>query len=86
MVAPQRWRLLHGRQAMIDFSGKIRAIEAGKAHYLATQALSFTNARLVFAAWLSLNSAVYIAAMLLLAGCLGCATSTLLSNVGRRQK
>ena len=86
MVAPQRWRLLHGRQAMIDFSGKIRAIEARKVHYLATQALSFTNARLVFAAWLSLNSAVYIAAMLLLAGCLGCATSTLLSNVGRRQK
>ena len=86
VVAPRRWRMLRGRQAAVDVAGDIRTVEAEQVRYLSTQALSFTNARLVFAGWLSLNSATYIATMLLLAGCLGGATSTLLSRVGRRQQ
>jgi hypothetical protein len=79
------WRGLAGRGAAFLPATNEFAIEpAARFHFIATQGISFQNARLIAANWLSINILPYALALVLLCIVLGISTSALLSRMGRR--
>ena len=79
------WRGLAGRVAAFQPATQEFAITpAANFHFIATQGVSFQNARLIAANWLSINILPYALALVLLCIVLGISTSALLARLGRR--
>ncbi|WP_431311097.1 cellulose biosynthesis cyclic di-GMP-binding regulatory protein BcsB [Methylobacterium nigriterrae] len=85
LVDPVVWTKLTGRAAFLDASdGSLSTVTPERVGLIETQPWSLVNFRLVSAAWLSLNPAFYVGLTLLMALCLGLATTALVRQLGRR--
>ncbi|KMO36104.1 hypothetical protein VQ02_16135, partial [Methylobacterium variabile] len=85
LVDPVVWTNLVGQAAFLDASdGSLSVVQPKRVGLIETQARSLGNLRLVSAAWLSLNPAAYVAMTLVMALCLGLATTSLVRQLGRR--
>ncbi|WP_407529709.1 cellulose biosynthesis cyclic di-GMP-binding regulatory protein BcsB [Methylobacterium oryzisoli] len=87
LVDPVVWTQLLGRAALLDASdGTLTVVPPGRTRVLATQGWSLANIRLVSAAWLSLNPAIYVGLTLVMALCLGLTTTSLVRQLGRKSR
>ncbi|AWN34409.1 cellulose biosynthesis cyclic di-GMP-binding regulatory protein BcsB [Methylobacterium radiodurans] len=85
LVDPVVWTRLVGQAAFLDASdGTLSLVEPKGVGLIETQPRSLANLRLVSAAWLSLNPGIYVGMTLLMALCLGLATTALVRQLGRR--
>ncbi|MEH3117671.1 MAG: cellulose biosynthesis cyclic di-GMP-binding regulatory protein BcsB [Methylorubrum populi] len=85
LVDPVVWTRLVGRAAFLDASdGTLTTVEPDHVALIETRSWSLPNFRLVAAAWLSLNPAYYVGMTLMMALCLGLATTGLVRQLGRR--
>lgn len=85
LVDPVVWTRLVGQAAFLDASdGNLSIVEPRSVGLIETQPRSLANLRLVSAAWLSLNPGIYVGMTLLMALCLGLATTALVRQLGRR--
>ena len=85
LVDPVVWTRLVGRAAFLDASdGSLSIVEPDRVELVETQPWALANFRLVSAAWLSLNPAYYVGMTLLMALCLGLATTSLVRQLGRK--
>ncbi|MGX5777582.1 cellulose biosynthesis cyclic di-GMP-binding regulatory protein BcsB [Methylorubrum zatmanii] len=85
LVDPVVWTRLVGRAAFLDASdGTLTTIQPDHVALIETRSWSLPNFRLVAAAWLSLNPAYYVGMTLMMALCLGLATTSLVRQLGRR--
>ena len=82
---PQIWNRLSGRLSALNADETVVSVrdDVGQ-RYIATSELSPGNARLILAAWLSLNPVSYVAACVALALSLAATTLWLVRNLGRR--
>ena len=86
LVDPQVWNGLRGQIALMRNSALYTvATPRDQLVLQATQPLSFTNSRLVFAGWLSLNPLYFTGVGLGLACLLAISTWWLVRSLGRRQ-
>jgi hypothetical protein len=84
-TAPAKWTQTRGGIAVLDASASlIEYFEATEVRFTTTQPMSFGNARLIVAGWLSIHPSLYALMALLSACVLGIATRSLVKNVGRR--
>jgi hypothetical protein len=87
LVDPVVWTQLLGRAALLDASdGTLTVVAPGRTRIIPTQGWSLANIRLVSAAWLSLNPAIYVGLTLVMALCLGLTTTSLVRQLGRRSR
>ncbi|GJE02569.1 cellulose biosynthesis cyclic di-GMP-binding regulatory protein BcsB [Methylobacterium isbiliense] len=87
LVDPVVWTQLLGRAAMLDASdGTLAIVTPERTRIIATQGWSLANIRLVSAAWLSLNPAIYVGLTLVMALFLGLTTTSLVRQLGRRSR
>ncbi|AWN44756.1 cellulose biosynthesis cyclic di-GMP-binding regulatory protein BcsB [Methylobacterium durans] len=85
LVDPVVWTRLVGRAAFLDASdGSLSIVQPDQVDLVETQPWTLPNFRLVSAAWLSLNPAYYVGMTLLMALCLGLATTSLVRQLGRK--
>ena len=85
LVDPRVWNQLGGEIAALDTSeAKLNTAAASSAHFINTQALSFSNTRLIAAGWFSLHRPVYVMTILAMALLLAFVTLLFVKNVGRR--
>lgn len=85
LVDPAVWSGLVGAAVSLDASdGSLTVDSAQEVSIVETQARSIGNLWLLVAAYFSLTPALYVAAMLLMALCLGTATTALVRQVGRK--
>ena len=85
LVDPRVWNQLGGEIAALDTSeAKVKTAAANSTHFINTQALSFSNTRLIAAGWFSLNRAAYVMTILAMALLLAFVTLLFVKNVGRR--
>ncbi|TNC12154.1 cellulose biosynthesis cyclic di-GMP-binding regulatory protein BcsB [Methylobacterium terricola] len=85
LVDPVVWTGLSGQAAFLDASdGSLTTVQPKSVGLVETQSRGLANLRLVAAAWLSLNPGAYVAMTLLMALCLGLATTSLVRQLGRR--
>lgn len=85
LVDPVVWTRLVGQAAFLDASdGNLSIVEPKGVGLIETQPRALANLRLVAAAWLSLNPGIYVGMTLLMALCLGLATTALVRQLGRR--
>ena len=85
LVDPRVWNQLGGEVAALDTSeAKINTVASNSAHFITTQALSFSNIRLIAAGWFSLNRSIYVMTILAMALLLAFVTLLFVKNVGRR--
>ena len=85
LIQPTRWSRLHGRLTAVDAVGDlVTSVDALQPRYIATQAASLSNSRLIAAGWFSLNPLAYVVALLLVAALLALTTISLIRHVGRR--
>ncbi|WP_245239021.1 cellulose biosynthesis cyclic di-GMP-binding regulatory protein BcsB [Methylobacterium platani] len=85
LVDPVVWTNLTGQAAFLDASdGSLTTVQPARVGLIETQGRGLTNLRLVAAAWLSLNPGAYVAMTLVMALCLGLATTSLVRQLGRR--
>jgi cellulose synthase operon protein B len=85
LVGPSVWSRLSGRLSVLDgTTGAIADTQPETTRYVATQAFSVGNERLMVAGWLSLNPAIFILVAFLLAVPLAATTHFLVRNLGRR--
>ncbi|CAO4185011.1 Cyclic di-GMP-binding protein [Methylorubrum populi] len=85
LVDPVVWTRLVGRAAFLDASdGTLSTVQPDHVALIETRSWSLPNFRLVAAAWLSLNPAYYVGMTLVMALCLGLATTSLVRQLGRR--
>ncbi len=82
---PLLWSGLNGRLSALGSNEALISLhDDDPKRYIATGPASIGNARLVTAAWLSLNPFVYVLACLVLVLCLAASTLWLVLNTGRR--
>nr|WP_244965571.1 cellulose biosynthesis cyclic di-GMP-binding regulatory protein BcsB [Methylobacterium soli] len=87
LVDPVVWTRLVGQAAFLDASdGSLSVVQPERVDLIETQAWTLPNFRLVSAAWLSLNPAYYVGMTLLMALCLGLATTSLVRHLGRQNR
>jgi len=87
LVDPRVWTNLFGRAAFLDAAeGTFTIDQPEGVSVIETQPRSLSNLWLLAAAWLSLNPAIYVALMMLVALCLGLATAALVRDVGRSNR
>ncbi|KQP24578.1 cellulose synthase [Methylobacterium sp. Leaf102] len=87
LVDPRVWTNLFGRAAFLDAAeGTFTIDQPESVSVIETQPRSLSNLWLLAAAWLSLNPAIYVVLMLLVALCLGLATAALVRDVGRSNR
>ncbi|MET7244716.1 cellulose biosynthesis cyclic di-GMP-binding regulatory protein BcsB [Methylobacterium sp. EM32] len=87
LVDPVVWTNLSGQAAFLDASdGSLTTVQPKRVGLIETQARGLANLRLVSAAWLSLNPGAYVAMTLVMALCLGLATTSLVRQLGRRNR
>lgn len=87
LVDPAVWTGLSGQAAFLDASdGSLGTVQPRRVGLIETQRRSLANLRLVSAAWLSLNPGAYVAMTLVMALCLGLATTSLVRQLGRRNR
>ncbi|WP_238190531.1 cellulose biosynthesis cyclic di-GMP-binding regulatory protein BcsB [Methylobacterium frigidaeris] len=87
LVDPVVWTGLVGQAAFLDASdGSLSTVQPKRVGLIETQARGLANLRLVSAAWLSLNPGAYVAMTLIMALCLGLATTSLVRQLGRRNR
>nr|WP_245292201.1 cellulose biosynthesis cyclic di-GMP-binding regulatory protein BcsB [Methylobacterium tarhaniae] len=87
LVDPVVWTSLVGQAAFLDASdGSLSTVQPKRVGLIETQGRSLANLRLVSAAWLSLNPGAYVAMTLVMALCLGLATTSLVRQLGRRNR
>lgn len=85
LVDPVVWTNLSGQAAFLDASdGSLTTVQPARVALIETQGRGVSNLRLVAAAWLSLNPGAYVAMTLVMALCLGLATTSLVRQLGRR--
>ncbi len=85
LVDPVVWTRLHGRAAFLDASnGTLSVVQPEHVALIGTRPWTLANFRLVSAAWLSLNPLSYVGMTLVMALCLGLATTSLVRQLGRR--
>ncbi|WP_245442748.1 cellulose biosynthesis cyclic di-GMP-binding regulatory protein BcsB [Methylobacterium terrae] len=85
LVDPVVWTGLTGQAAFLDASnGSLTTVQPERVELIETQGRGLSNLRLVAAAWLSLNPGAYVAMTLVMALCLGLATTSLVRQLGRR--
>ncbi|MFH6786176.1 MULTISPECIES: cellulose biosynthesis cyclic di-GMP-binding regulatory protein BcsB [Methylobacterium] len=85
LVDPVVWTGLTGQAAFLDASdGSLTTVQPRRVGLIETQGRGLANLRLVAAAWLSLNPGAYVAMTLVMALCLGLATTSLVRQLGRR--
>jgi hypothetical protein len=86
LVQEQTWAGLDGRLAALQTGSDVPFVLPATVTTLeATQPLSFVNARLIAANWLSLNIAAFSALLLPACLLLGLATRAMLASFGRRR-
>jgi hypothetical protein len=86
LVQEQTWAGLDGRLAALQTGSDLPFVLPATVTTLeATQPLSFVNARLIAANWLSLNIAAFSALLLPACLLLGLATRAMLASFGRRR-
>ncbi|AWN54335.1 cellulose biosynthesis cyclic di-GMP-binding regulatory protein BcsB [Methylobacterium sp. 17Sr1-1] len=87
LVDPVVWTTLSGQAAFLDASdGSLTTVQPKRVGLIETQARGLANLRLVSAAWLSLNPGAYVVMTLVMALCLGLATTSLVRQLGRRNR
>jgi hypothetical protein len=87
LVDPVVWTGLVGQAAFLDASdGSLSTVQPKRIGLIETQSRGLANLRLVSAAWLSLNPGAYVAMTLVMALCLGLATTSLVRQLGRRNR
>lgn len=85
LVDPRVWSQVGGEIAALDTNeAKVNSQAATDARFITTQALSYSNLRLISAGWFSLNRWAYVALMLAMAMLLAMVTLLFVRNIGRR--
>jgi len=85
LVEPVAWSGPRGRLALLSETARLLdTVQANDVRLIETQPVSFGNARLIAAGWLSLHPASYVIAALLLAALLAITSRALVKNVGRK--
>lgn len=84
LVDPRVWQQIAGRIAVLDAAeGKVLSVPVQKTRLVVTAPLTVSNARLITAGWLSLNTEMYVAGTLLLGVLLAATTTLFVRSVGR---
>lgn len=84
MAEQKRWSALSGRVAAYDATaGKVETVAAEQPRFVNTRPLSFSNARLIAANWLSTNVLSYSLVFVGFLSLLGCVTFLMLRSMGR---
>ena len=85
LVDPRVWSQVAGETAALNSSeAKVNSIAARDPHFITTQALSYSNVRLIAAGWFSLNRWVFVAVIMMMALVLAGVTLLFVKNIGRR--
>lgn len=86
LTAPEVWSGVAGRVSGYEPGREALQIEpATDFHFVVTEGLGFSNARLILANWMSTNIVIYALSVLVFCIVLGAGTSELLGRIGRRR-
>lgn len=85
LTAPEIWSGVAGRVTSYEPARQTISIEpTSEFHFVVTEPIGFSNARLILANWMSTNVLIYALTVLVFCIVLGVGTSELLARVGRR--
>ena len=85
LVDPRVWSQVGGEVAALDTNeARVNSQAAANPHFITTQALSYSNLRLVAAGWFSLNRWAYVVLIMCMSVLLAMVTLLFVKNIGRR--